>query len=116
MQALTKLMDNSESLRISDGDMDVIYAIGLNEYPTATEFVNAFSYRYNKSASGVWYALKKLKKGGVVDFTEKGEEQKPLGLTEKGMQLLRSGMATAVPKQQSRQVANAKSNKMVVYG
>ncbi|MDE1851481.1 MAG: hypothetical protein KGH69_02210 [Candidatus Micrarchaeota archaeon] len=110
-------MDNSESLRVSDGDMDVIYAIGLNEYPTATEFVNAFSYRYDKSASGVWYALKKLKKGGMVDFTEKGEEQKPLGLTEKGMQLLRSGMATAVPRQQAKQLANAKSSsKMVVYG
>ncbi|MDE1822892.1 MAG: hypothetical protein KGI00_05095 [Candidatus Micrarchaeota archaeon] len=109
-------MDNSESLRISDSDMEIIYAIGLNEYPTATEFVVAFSYRYSKSASGVWYALKKLKKGGIVDFTEKGEGQKPLGLTEKGMQVLRSEMTTIAPKQQARQLVNAKSSKMVIYG
>lgn len=116
MHALTKLIDNSESLRISDSDIDIIHAIGLNEYPTTTEFVVAFSYRYSKSASGVWYALKKLKKGGIVDFTEKGEEQKPLGLTEKGMQMLRSGMATVAPRQQARQIVNAKSSRMVIYG
>ncbi len=58
--------------------------------PTATDFVDFVSTKYEVSQSGVWYTLKKLKKEKLVDFTEKGEQAKPLGLTDLGMKVIRS--------------------------
>ena len=58
--------------------------------PTATEFVSYVAAKYGFSESGVWYMLKSLKRAGVVDFTEKGEEQRPLTLTDAGMALVRT--------------------------
>ncbi|MDE1767953.1 MAG: hypothetical protein KGH64_02345 [Candidatus Micrarchaeota archaeon] len=90
MPIQTTSIENVEQLRITDKELTLLYEIGLNIIPTATDFVDYISSKYAVSQSGVWYTLKKLKKEGVVDFTEKGEEAKPLGLTELGMKVIRS--------------------------
>jgi hypothetical protein len=81
---------NVEQLRVTDKELTLLYEIGFNIIPTATDFVEHISSKYGVSQSGVWYTLKKLKKESMIDFTEKGEEQKPLGLTEFGMKVIRS--------------------------
>ncbi len=81
---------NLEQLRVTDKELTLLYEIGLNIIPTATDFVDLMSQKYQVSQSGVWYTLKKLKKEGIVDFTEKGEVPRPLGLTEFGMKVIRS--------------------------
>ena len=83
-------IENVEQIRITDKELTMMYEIGLNLVPTATDFVDYISVKYQVSQSGVWYTLKKLKKEGIVDFMEKGEEPKPLGLTELGMRVIRS--------------------------
>ena len=90
MPIQTSYIENLEQVRITDKELAILYEIGLNLIPTATDFVDFISAKYEVSASGVWYTLKKLKKGKLVDFTEKGEEAKPLGLTEMGMKVIRS--------------------------
>ncbi|MCL4364716.1 MAG: hypothetical protein M1569_03710 [Candidatus Marsarchaeota archaeon] len=77
-------------LRVTDKELMLMYEIGLNLIPTATDFVDFISMKYEVSQSGIWYTLKKLKKEGIVDFTEKGEEPKPLSLTDTGMKVIRS--------------------------
>ena len=86
----TTSIENVEQLRVTDKELRLLYEIGLNIVPTATDFVDFVSAKYNLSKSGVWYTLKKLKKEKLVDFTEKGEEARPLGLTELGMKVIRS--------------------------
>ena len=83
-------IQNAAQLRVTDKELTIMYEIGLNVIPTATDFVDHISSKYQVSQSGVWYTLKKLKKEGIVDFTERGDEPKPLGLTEFGMKVIRS--------------------------
>lgn len=90
MPIQTTSTGNVEQLRVTDKELMLMYEIGLNVIPTATDFVDYVSSKYQVSQSGVWYTLKKLKKERIVDFTEKGEEPKPLGLTEFGMKVIRS--------------------------
>lgn len=90
MPIQTSTIENVEQLRVTDKELALMYEIGLNLIPTATDFVDYISSKYEKSQSGIWYTLKKLKKEGLVDFTEKGEGPKPLGLTELGMKVIRS--------------------------
>ena len=91
MQVLTTIVNSkSAGISISEKKLVIVYEIGLNLIPTATEFVNYVSAKYGFSESGVWYMLKSLKRAGVVDFTEKGEEQRPLILTDAGMVLMRT--------------------------
>ncbi len=83
-------IENVEQLRVTDKELRLLYEIGLNVVPTATDFVDFISSKYGASQSGVWYTLKKLKRAGLVDFMEKGERARPLELTEMGMRVIRS--------------------------
>ena len=91
-------------LRVTDKELMLMYEIGLNLIPTATDFVDFISIKYEVSQSGIWYTLKKLKKEGVVDFTEKGEEPKPLSLTDIGMKVIRSKVVDVDNRQYHRVV------------
>ncbi len=91
-------------LRVTDKELMLMYEIGLNLIPTATDFVDFISMKYEVSQSGIWYTLKKLKKEGIVDFTEKGEEPKPLSLTEMGMKVIRSRVIDVENRQYHRVV------------
>jgi DNA-binding PadR family transcriptional regulator len=82
----------SKKLTFSEKEIVLLAEIGLNEVPTATDFVEYASEQYKMSQSGIWYTLKKLKKVGMLDFTEKGEAYRPLALTEGGMRVLRNSM------------------------
>lgn len=76
--------------RLSDKEVRILAEIGLDEIATATSFVEYVCMRLGISRSGAWYCLKKLKKQGVVEFTEKGEEYRPLRMTEKGLGAFRA--------------------------
>lgn len=80
---------------LSEKEMIILSEIGLEDIPTATSFVEYISEKYAISPSGVWYTLKKLKEKRVVDFTERGrgEDYKPLSLTESGEDILRKRSA-----------------------
>ena len=91
MQVLTTSNANSEGIALSGKKLAIVHEIGIAEVPTATAFVAYVAVKYSISESGVWYVLKTLKRDGVVDFTEKGEEQRPLTLTCKGMRMVRRG-------------------------
>ncbi|MEM3791292.1 MAG: hypothetical protein QXL16_01005 [Candidatus Micrarchaeaceae archaeon] len=93
MDAARKYLTRERFFEIREKDMWVIAEIGLTEIPSATEFVSYFSYKYNISESGCWYILKKLKKKGIIEFTEKGERYVPLKLTKDGIFLLRQNLA-----------------------
>ncbi len=80
----------SLSLKVTDKELAILYEIGLNLIPTATEFVEKVATEYKVSQSGVWYTLKKLKTEGLVDFAEKGEIHRPLSLTANGTHAIRS--------------------------
>jgi DNA-binding MarR family transcriptional regulator len=77
-------------LRLSGKEAQLLAEIGLDWGSTATSFVDYICSRYEISKSGAWYVLKKLKEKGVVEFTEKGEGQKPLSMTEKGLEAFRA--------------------------
>src|SRR5271154_5050162 len=87
MPIQTTSIENVDKLRVTEKELMLMYEIGLNLIPTATDFVDYVSSKYEVSQSGIWYTLKKLKKESIVDFTEKGEEPKPLGLTDFGMKV-----------------------------
>lgn len=61
-----------EEHRLSEKEVLLLAEIGLNEIPTATDFVEFASEQYRMSQSGIWYTLKKLKKVGMLDFMERG--------------------------------------------
>ncbi len=84
--------EDSGRIRLSEKEVVLLAEIGLNQIPTATEFVEYASAAYGMSQSGIWYTLKKLKEKGILSFTEKGDEYRPLALTEGGMKLLRGSM------------------------
>ena len=102
MQLLDRTNYVSEQIKVSEKEIALLYEIGLNLIPTATDFVDYVSNKYQISQSGVWYTLKKLKREGILDFTEKGEEQRPLGLTEMGMHIVRNKTFGADRKQYHR--------------
>jgi hypothetical protein len=99
MPIQTTSIENVGQLRVTEKELTLMYEIGLNLIPTATDFVDYTSEKYKASKSGVWYTLKKLKKVGIVDFTEKGEGPKPLGLTELGMKIIRSRVVAVQNRQ-----------------
>lgn len=101
MPIQTSSIENVE-IRVTDKEITLMYEIGLNVIPTATDFVDYISRKYVVSQSGVWYTLKKLKKEGIVDFTEKGEAAKPLGLTDFGMKVIRSRIVGVQNRQYSK--------------
>ena len=82
-------------VRLSGKEAQVLAEIGMDWGSTATSFVEYMCDRYEISRSGAWYALKKLKEKGVVEFTEKGEEQKPLRMTGRGLEAFRAFMYEA---------------------
>ncbi len=100
-----KYNDGSENLHVSDKEVMVLSEIGLDQIPTATEFVEYISEKYGFSQSGVWYTLHRLKEKGMLDFTEKGEEYRPLELTEGGKNVLRGGFADKGSVSHSHHVA-----------
>jgi predicted transcriptional regulator len=89
VQAGIRYSDAFFGFRLSDKAVMIIAEIGLGEISTATSFIDYFCSKYGMSKSGAWYCLKKLKKAGLVAFTEKGEQYTPLSLTEKGIELFR---------------------------
>jgi DNA-binding PadR family transcriptional regulator len=89
MQWATTRYDALDAFRISEKAATLMMEIGLDEVATATSFIDYFCSKYGVSKSGAWYCLKKLKKAGLVEFTEKGESYKPLSLTPGGVELLR---------------------------
>lgn len=100
MQLLNNTIGNGDlSLRVTDKQLTILYEIGLNLIPTATEFVDSMALKYCASRSGIWYTLKKLKMEGLVDFAEKGEEHKPLSLTEVGTAAIRSKIVDVEKRQ-----------------
>ena len=100
MQLLNNTIRNGEmGLRVTDKQLAILYEIGLNLIPTATEFVESMALKYDVSQSGVWYTLKKLKIGGLVDFAEKGEDHKPLSLTDAGTATIRSRIVDVEKRQ-----------------
>lgn len=82
-----------EVSRLSGKEAQMLVEIGIDWGSTATSFVEYMCDRYEISRSGAWYCLKKLKKEGVVEFTEKGEEYRPLRMTEKGLETFRAYMS-----------------------
>jgi len=102
MPIQTTSIGNVEQIRVTDKELMLMYEIGLNLIPTATDFVDYVSSKYEVSQSGIWYTLKKLKREGIVDFTEKGEGPKPLTLTEFGMKLIRSKITDVENRQYHR--------------
>ena len=89
----------NSSLKVTDKELAILYEIGLNLIPTATEFVENMALEYGISQSGVWYTLKKLKTEGLVDFAEKGEAHKPLSLTPIGTHAIRSRIVDVEKRQ-----------------
>jgi hypothetical protein len=81
--------EGHDGLRVSEKELAMLSEIGFDQIPTATSFVEFISSKYSASPSGIWYTLKKLKKLGILDFTEKGEEYRPLSLTRHGVMVLR---------------------------
>ncbi len=82
-------------LKVTDKELTILYEIGLEAIPTATELVESVAHKYDASVSGVWYTLKKLKAYGLVDFAEKGQDHRPLSLTEAGTRAIRSRVIDA---------------------
>ncbi len=105
MPIQTSSIENVGQLRVTDKELTVLYEIGLNLIPTATDFVESMAEKYQVSQSGIWYTLKKLKKEGALDFTEKGEQPRPLSLTEFGMKVIRSKIMDVDHRQYHRIVS-----------
>ncbi len=90
----TEYIRNSIASPASFSKDEIILAeIGYDHITTATSFVEYLYEKYGFSKSSVWYNLKKLKKSAVVDFAEKGDEGKPLCLTRKGVEILRTRLS-----------------------
>ncbi|MHB1830247.1 MAG: hypothetical protein ACYCO0_02545 [Candidatus Micrarchaeaceae archaeon] len=93
------IRNENSSLKVTDKELAILYEIGLNLIPTATEFVEKMAVEYEVSQSGVWYTLKKLKTEGLVDFAEKGEAHKPLSLTAIGTHAIRTRIVDVEKRQ-----------------
>ncbi len=94
MQVVNRDREGFLKKTVSRKELLLMYEIGLDQIPTATDFVCYASDRFGMSQSGIWYTLKKLKRSGVVDFMEKGEKERPLTLTEEGVGILRNALTT----------------------
>lgn len=86
-------------LKVTDKEITILYEIGLDIIPTATELVEIIAQKYEVSQSGVWYTLKKLKAEGLIDFAEKGEVHRPLELTDAGTRAIRSRIVNVQNRQ-----------------
>ncbi|MGC8676407.1 MAG: hypothetical protein ACP5T3_02745 [Candidatus Micrarchaeia archaeon] len=75
--------------------LSLIIEIGFDEIDTATSFVEYYCESYGESKSSIWYRLKRLKEMGFLDFAEKGEQPRPLSLTQQGKELLRQSHVRA---------------------
>lgn len=84
-----------EVFRLRDKEAQMLAEVGIDWGSTVTSFVEYVCDKYELSRSGAWYCLKKLKKEGVVEFTERGEEYKPLRMTDKGLEAFRVYMSEA---------------------
>lgn len=99
-QQTTSIKNKGLGLKISDKELAILYEIGLDFIPTATELVEAVSEKYAASQSGIWYTLKKLKANGLVDFAERGDSvHKPLTLTDVGRHVIRSKVSSLQNRQ-----------------
>jgi len=116
VQGVTRYNDALDAFRISDKAATLIMEIGFGEMATATSFIDYISMKYGVSKSGAWYCLKKLKRAGIVEFTEKGEPYVPLSLTAKGVGLFRQfrGVTVRVGVEASRQVAEARAAAVLI--
>lgn len=90
MQQNDTIRNKNLGLKVTDKELTILYEIGLDLIPTATDLVESISMKYNISQSGIWYTLKKLKSEGLIDFAEKGEVHRPLLLTQTGTHVIRS--------------------------
>lgn len=90
MQQNDTTRNKETGLKVTDKELTLLYEIGLDLIPTATEFVEIIASKYEVSQSGVWYTLKKLKSEGLIDFAERGEVHRPLALTGAGTHAIRS--------------------------
>lgn len=98
---------------LNEKELVLLSEIGLDQIPTATSFVDYIAGKYGKSQSGMWYTLKKLKKEGLLDFTEKGEEYKPLSLTSRGVAMLRRQRTANTERQYVKQYLPPVANTML---
>lgn len=92
MQVGKRISYALEVFRLSGKEAWLLAEIGMDWGATATSFVDYICSEYAISRSGVWYYLKKLQDEGVVEFTEKGEEHKPLRMTAQGLGAFRTYM------------------------
>ncbi len=96
-----KRFDTGEALggrpdmQVQEKQRLILLELGYDEV-TATQFVEYISEKYSLSKSGIWYLLKKMKREGLVDFPEKGEQSRPLSLTKGGAIALRSMLAKRI--------------------
>ena len=92
------IKNSIKSLVRTKKEQVIIAEIGFDHITTATSFVDYLYEKYGFSKSCVWYNLKKLKKKGVVDFSEKCESEanKPLYLTKEGVSTLRAVLSQNV--------------------
>ncbi len=110
MQQQTNTIRNRDlGLKVTDKELTILYEIGLDLIPTATELVESVSEKYEASQSGVWYTLKKLKAQGLVDFAEKGEIHRPLTLTDTGTRAIRSRVVDVQNRQYHYIVSGAQA-------
>ncbi len=93
MQGINKEREVFENLPRQEW-LSLMFEIGFDEISTATSFVEYYCERYGESRSTVWYRLKRLKEMKLLDFSEKGEEPKPLSLTSKGKELFRQSIGS----------------------
>jgi len=80
----------AERVVLSEKEYIIIMEIGYGQIKSASAFVEYIFGEYGFSRSTVWYNLKKLKKKGLLSFSEKGEDQKPLELTRTGISFMRN--------------------------
>lgn len=99
MQQNDTIRNKKLRFKITDKELTILYEIGLDLIPTATDLVESTSIKYGVSQSGVWYTLKKLKSEGLIDFAEKGEVQRPLSLTQTGTHVIRSRIVDVQDRQ-----------------
>jgi len=79
-----------ERIKLSEKESIIIMEIGYDQIRSASAFVEYIFEEYGFSRSTVWYNLKKLKKKGILSFSERGEDQKPLELTRTGISFMRN--------------------------
>ena len=80
----------AERIKLNEKESIIIMEIGYDQIRSAYAFVEYIFEEYGFSRSTIWYNLKKLKKKGILTFSEKGEDQRPLELTKTGISFMRN--------------------------